>query len=210
MIKVLIIDDHPVVIEGLTRALQSHAELEIVAHTATAEDAFDIVAELAIDVILLDINLPGTDGIEACKILKKHNPGVKVIGLTTYDQVSFISEMLRQGADGYLFKNTALDEIVAAVKSVHSGRQYLSVEVNQRLIQKATGRRVNKLFIPKLTRREKEVLDLIAQEFTNQEIADQLFITISTVETHRMNLCAKLNARNTAGLIKNAIKFGMI
>jgi len=161
-------------------------------------------------VVLLDINLPDMDGIAVCKIIKQQNPGVRVIGLTTYGQVSFISEMLRQGADGYLFKNTTLDEIIKAIENVFAGDQYLSEEVSKRLISKATGQKTNSRFIPKLTRREKEVLDLIAQENTNQEIAEKLFITISTVETHRMNLCAKLNARNTAGLIKNAIKFGMI
>ncbi len=210
MIKILIVDDHPVVIEGLSTALQSNPDLDISAHASTANQALAVLEDTPIDVILLDINLPDMDGIETCKLIKKKYPSIKIIGLTTYNQVSFISEMLRQGANGYLFKNTTLEEIITAVKSVFQGDQYLSEEVNQRLINKATGKRVSHLFIPKLTRREKEVLELIAQKYTNQEIAKELFITISTVETHRMNLCAKLNARNTAGLIKNAIKFGMI
>ena len=210
MIKVLIVDDHPVVIEGLMTALRSNPDLQISAHASHGKQAIDIVRSSDVEVVLLDINLPDMDGIEVCKILKKESPGIKVIGLTTYGQVSFISEMLRQGADGYLFKNTGLDEIVTAIKTVQEGHQYLSAEVSNRLINKATGRRTASHFVPKLTRREKEVLDLISQEYTNQEISESLFITISTVETHRMNLCAKLGARNTAGLIKNAIKFGMI
>ena len=210
MINVLIVDDHPVVIEGLATALTQSPDIHIVDPAHDAEEALSIIDANDIDVILLDINLPNIDGMEACKLIKRKDPNIKIIGLTTYGQVSFISEMLRQGADGYLFKNTSLEEIITAIKAVHSGQQYLSQEVSQRLIHKATNQRTRGSFIPKLTRREKEVLELIGQEYTNQEIASSLFITVSTVETHRMNLCAKLGARNTAGLIKNAIKFGML
>ncbi len=119
--------------------------------------------------------------------------------------------MLRNGADGYLFKSTSESELLQAIRTVHQGQQYLSADVNQRMIakaiQKSSGERN---FIPKLTRREHQVLELISEENTTQEIADKLFLSASTIETHRMNLCSKLDARNTAGLIKKAIKFGLI
>lgn len=154
------------------------------------------------DVILLDVSLPYTDGIELCKMLKRLNSYCRIIGLTTFHQVSFIQSMLKHGANGYLFKNTTEEELCEAVDVVMSGKQYLSEEVKDVIIQKSTFSSRHDTFIPKLTRREKEVLELILAEKTTQEIAETLFLSVSTVETHRMNLCTKLGARNTAGLVK--------
>lgn len=211
MINLFITDDHAIVVHGIKQALRVHSDIRIVGGAGTAARTMELLAEHSIDVLLLDVQLPDQDGVALCKILVRAYPKLKIIGLTTFSQVSFITEMLRNGAVGYLFKNTTEEELVKAIRTVYAGEQYLSSEVQQRLIAKATRqKKSDKSFIPRLTRREKEVLDLIMEEYTNQEIAKTLFITVSTVETHRMNLCTKLNARNTAGLVKNAIKFGLV
>jgi len=210
MIRLLIVDDHPIVISGLQNALGEQEDIEVVGHVLNAMETMSWLEKAETDVILLDIGLPDMDGIDLCKLIHKQYPTIKIIGLTTYGQVSFITSMLRNGAQGYLYKNTSEQELAQAIRTVYAGGQYLSAEVNDKLIAKATrSLPKNGQLIPKLTRREKEVLELILSESTNQEIANALFLSISTVETHRMNLCAKLGARNTAGLVKNAIKLGL-
>jgi len=211
MIQVFIIDDHQIVINGIQQAIEKQDDIEIIGTALSAAEGLEWLQQHTADVVLLDIHLPDRDGMEVCKILAKQFPELKIIGLTTFGQVSFITQMLQNGASGYLFKNTSEEELTEAIRTVHRGEQYLSKEVNDKLIAKAMKRKTaSSTFIPKLTRREKEVLELIMEEHTNQEIADTLFLSVSTVETHRMNLCAKLGARNTAGLVKNAIKFGLI
>lgn len=211
MIKLLIIDDHPVVIQGIQNAIRPEADMEVVGTALSARAAIEWLATHQADIAILDIALPDMDGIDLCKYLHRNHPQLKVIGLTTYGQVSFITGMLRNGAMGYLYKNTSETELLNAVRTVYAGQRYLSAEVNEKLIAKAS-RTLPKResFIPKLTRREKEILDLIVAERTTQEIAESLHLSTSTIETHRMNLCAKLGARNMAGLVKNAIKWGLV
>lgn len=211
MIRLFVIDDHPIVINGIKQAFQTHDSIEIVGCAMEGNEALNWLAQNEADVILLDVNLPGKDGIELCKIIKKQYSNLKIIGLTTFSQASFITGMLRNGANGYLFKNASESELTEAILRVYAGKRYLSEEVNEKLINKATQQSAgNRGFIPKLTRREKEVLELIVEECTTQEIAKKLFLSVSTVETHRMNLCAKLGAKNVAGLVKNAFKFGLV
>lgn len=211
MIRLFIIDDHPVVITGISQAVGSHPDIELAGHAHRGEEALAWLAANRTDVALLDVNLPGIDGIELCKTIKKHYPEIKIIGLTTFSQASFITGMLNNGASGYLFKNTSEKELTEAILSVHAGKRYLSEEVNEKLISKATKQASAKTgFVPKLTRREKEVLDLIMEECTTQEIAERLFLSVSTVETHRLKLFTKLDAKNVVGLVKNAIKFGLV
>ena len=211
MIQLLIIDDHPIVIQGIENAITKETNVEVAGTALNAEQAIKWLSANHADVILLDIALPDMDGIDLCKYIHKNFPASKIIGLTTFGQVSFITSMLRNGARGYLYKNTSEEELVNAIRTVHAGQQYLSREVNEKLIAKAA-RTLPKResFIPKLTRREKEILELIIAENTTQEIADLLHLSVSTIETHRMNLCAKLGARNMAGLVKNAIKLGLV
>lgn len=210
MIKLFLIDDHPIVVQGIQNAIHPEKDIEIVGAALNAKEAIQWLEANDADVAILDIALPDMDGIELCKYLNKHHPALKIIGLTTFGQVSFITSMLRNGASGYLYKNTSEAELIEAIRKVYEGKRYLSQEVNEKLIAKAS-RTLPKResFIPKLTRREKEILDLIISENTTQEIAEKLHLSVSTVETHRMNLCAKLGARNMAGLVKNAIKLGL-
>lgn len=211
IIKVILVDDHKIVLNGIQETLLEARDIKVV---ATALSGAQLIANLELhpeaNVVILDINLPDIDGMELCKKIKKTHPKIGVIGLTTFSQASFIAQMLRNGANGYLFKNTSEEELLQAIRAVHAGSQYLSQEVNRKLLMRAMSKKASdKTFIPKLTRRETEVLQLIIEEHTNQEIADKLYLSVSTVETHRMNLCSKLDARNTAGLVKKAIKFGL-
>ena len=211
MIRLFIIDDHPIIINGLSMALSKYKDIQIAGTALSAADALDWLAEQEADVALLDIALPDMDGIDLCKKIHKRHPKLKIIGLTTYGQVSFITRMLQNGALGYLYKNTSEPELIEAIRKVYNGEKYLSREANEKLIAKATNSRPQRnSFIPKITRRELEVLELIVSENTTQEIAEKLFLSSSTVETHRMNLCAKLGARNTAGLVRNAMKLGLV
>jgi len=207
IIKVGILDDHQIVIQGIQSALINNTSIKVVSAEIIKERIEPFLHEL--DVILLDINLNDVDGIELCKKYKLEYPTLKIICLTSFLQVSFIKAMLRNGADGYLFKNATTEELIEAIHCVHKEQRYLAKEVNDLLIKDGLdNNKKSRFFIPRLTRRETEVLDMIIDELTNQKIAEKLYISLSTVETHRMNLSAKLGAKNTAGIVRNAIKFG--
>lgn len=210
MIRLLVIDDHPIVIDGLRQVFQETDDIQMVAEALSGVDAKDCLSTQEIDVIILDISLPDTNGMDLCKYIHAHYPHIAIIGLTTYEETSFISRLLRNGAKGYLFKNSPKEQLIEAVRTVATGDAYMSQAVNEKLIAKALNKRPQGGFIPKLTRREKEVLELIVEELTTQEIADKLSLSVSTVETHRMHLTSKLGARNTAGLVKNALLYGLI
>ena len=209
LIKVGIVDDHPVVVKGIRTILDPHKHIEISCEVNTGPDLMNWLQGNEADVILLDIDLPGMDGIDICEVLTREYPTVKTIALTAYKQFSFIKSMIWNGAKGYIYKNTSEKELVKAIETVHSGQEYFAEDVYRKLVFKNKAKE-RQNFIPKLTRREKQVLELVFAERTNPEIAAALFISVSTVETHRMNLCAKLGARNSAGLIKHAIKFGFL
>ncbi len=208
MTKVFIVDDHKILIDGIIQTLREKPDIEIVGFALSGKDAIEILTKVEADVVLLDIQLPDIDGIDLCKILHKQYPTLKIISLTSHYQASFISAMMKNGAAGYLFKNTDSTELLTAIEAVMAGKTYLSPDVQKQMFD--PGRAGKNEFIPRLTRREKEVLALILKELTTQVIAKTLFLSVSSVEKYRMTLCDKLDARNTAGLVKNAIKFGLI
>jgi len=208
-IKVLIVDDHQVVLDGLSRMLENTEVINLVGQAMNGPDALDFLLKNKVDVAIIDINLPGMDGIELCKNIFITHAGIRVLALTTYNEVSFITNIIKCGASGYLLKNTTGEELITAIKTAYSGEQYLSKEVRSTLISASFGNK-KESFIPKLTRREKEVLKLIMDEMTTREIAEKLFISVATVETHRLHLLNKLGARNTAGLVKIAIQKGLV
>ncbi len=209
MINVLLVDDHQVVLDGLQRMLGQNPGIEIVGEATNGYDALKLIETLPVDVALIDINLPGMDGIELCKAILKIKPHVKVLTLTTFNEVSFITGIMKTGASGYLLKNTSKEELIEAIETVYRNKQYLSREVRDKLVSSSFGKE-DTAFIPKLTRREKEVLKLITDELTTKEIAEKLFISKATVETHRLHLLNKLGARNTAGLVKTALQKGLV
>lgn len=203
-ISVFIIDDHYMVIEGIRSLLVNEPGIEWQGHATTATSALAYLKQnTAPDIILMDINLPDKSGIDLCKEVKLAYPTAFIIGLSTFNQQSFVQKMLDNGASGYILKNADKEEIVDAIHLVIKGKTYLSHEAAQSL----KGSSNNQII---LTRREKEILELIAEGLTNNEIAQQLFISISTVDTHRKNLLTKFDTKNTASLVKKAIQLQLI
>jgi DNA-binding NarL/FixJ family response regulator len=202
--KVFIVDDHYMVIEGIRSLLQSEKNIEWAGHASNAASCLAFLQQQQPDVILMDINLPDKNGIELCKEVRQKYPAVFVIGLSTFNQQSFIQKMMESGASGYVLKNATQEELMEAIDAVAAGKTYLSDEAAQSL------RKNNSAEVPVLTRREKEVLELIADGLTNNEIAQKLFISVTTVDTHRKNLLAKFDARNIASLIKTAMQMQLI
>lgn len=208
-INVFIVDDHQVVLDGLSSILSRFEDVNLMGQAMNGLDALEFLGKNNVDVAIIDINLPGMDGVDLCKAIKTNHPDYKVLALTTFNEVSFITRIMKCGASGYLLKNTSGEELIEAIRKAHAGEQYLSKEVQATLISSSFGKK-EESFIPKLTRREKEVLKLIIDEMTTKEIAEKLFISVATVETHRLHLLNKLGARNTAGLVKTAIQKGLI
>lgn len=204
-IKIFIVDDHQMVIEGIHSLLQNEPSIVWVGHATTALACTDFLKRQTADVILMDINLPDKSGIELCAEVKAAFPEIYILGLSTFNQQSFIEKMLQSGASGYLLKNATKEELLEGIQTVMKGKQYLSFDAATTLRQIPLPSN-----LPVITRREKEVLGLIADGLTNNQIAQQLFISVATVDTHRKNLLAKFEAKNIASLIKAAVKMGII
>ncbi|MCU0396981.1 MAG: response regulator transcription factor [Cyclobacteriaceae bacterium] len=199
MIKVFIVDDHPMVIEGMRSMLQQLQDVEVCGFAMNAASCVGYFVNNTADVVLLDINLPDQSGIDVCKALLKRRPAVKIIALTNFDQLTYLQSMKDAGAKGYLLKNSSLDEIEKAILEVSAGKEYW-------LGKESLSKRLSDQNKMMLTRREIEVLKLIAEGLTNHEIADKLFVSDSTVDSHRKNLISKLNVKNTAALVRTAIE----
>lgn len=210
MIKVAIADDHLMVINGLKIMLEHSSEVEVISSSINSNELLEALTTMQPDVLLLDIQMPGTSGLDICPVITKQYPSIKIIALTNFEQSHYVKQMIRNGAMGYLLKNTDQETLVEAIKTVHSGQQYIDNHIQKLLLEESISGRKASIFEIPLTKREKEILKLIAEERTNQQIADSLFISLRTVETHRLNLTQKLNIKNTAGLVKEAIKRGLI
>lgn len=199
MTRVFIVDDHPMVVEGIRSILLQMSEIEVAGHAMSAASCLGYFVNNTADLILLDINLPDQSGVEMCRTLLKRKPEVKIIALTNFDQLTYLQSMKDAGARGYLLKNSSNDEIEKAITSVMSGREFWLGKDNVReSIQDH-----NQML---LTRREVEVLKLIAEGLTNHEIAEKLFVSDSTVDSHRKNLISKLQVKNTASLVRVALE----
>ncbi len=201
--KVFIVDDHYMVIEGIRSLLQHEKAIEWMGHATNAASCLSFLQHQLPDVILMDISMPDKSGIDLCREVREKYPSVFIVGLSTFNQQSFIQRMLDNGASGYVLKNATQDELMEAIELVAKGKTYLSDEVAQVLRKQDDADIV-------LTRREKEVLELIAGGMTNNEIGEKLFISPSTVDTHRKNLLAKFEAKNTASLIHIASRMQFI
>ncbi|MBE2231453.1 MAG: response regulator transcription factor [Chitinophagaceae bacterium] len=201
--KVFIVDDHYMVIEGIRSLLQAEKGIEWSGHAQSAASCLAFLRREQPDVLLMDINLPDMSGIDLCREVKQLYPSVFVIGLSTFNQQSFIQRMMENGASGYVLKNATQEELTEAISLVSRGKTYLSDEASHAL-------RDNTHQPVVLTRREKEVLELIADGLTNNEIAQKLFVSVTTVDTHRKNLLAKFEAKNIAALIRTAVKMQLV
>ncbi len=206
-VQVFIVDDHPMVVAGLRALLDQLENMEVAGSATNAFDTLPFLQNNKVDVILLDINLPDVNGIDLCKRIKKEFPAIRVLGISTFSDRSYISRMINNGASGYLVKSASAEEISEAIQTVLRGRLYLSLEMEHLL--NATSA-IPTGILPVLTRREKEVLRLIADGLTNNQIAEKLFISPLTVDSHRKNLLTKLNVKNTASLITTAFEHQLL
>lgn len=201
-------DDHAIVRDGIVSLLAKEQAIHVVCTASGGYEVLEIISKNEIDVCLLDINMPGLDGIETAKIIRQRKPETRIIMLTTYNDREIISELVHAGVSGYMLKNSDKEELVEAINKVMRGRHYFSDEVEKIILEGLTEKK-NTEVIP-LTDRELEVVQLLAREYTNDEIAAELHISYRTVETHRKNIMQKTKSGNLAGLIKYAYSKGLI
>ncbi len=208
MIRVLIVDDHEMIRNGLSSLLRGEPDIHVVEMAQNGAEAVEICATKEIDVALMDIMMPIMNGVEATRLIREKSPATKVLAVTINDEPRFIKEVLQAGASGYILKHSTKDEIIRAIKDVAASKQHFSTDVLDKISSEFT--QSGKSRGPMLTKKEEEVLRFIAQEFTNQEIADKLNCGIRTVDTHKRNLIKKLEVKNVVGLVKYAIKMGVV
>ena len=210
-IRVALADDHQLFVDGLRSLLHPVENIEVVGTANNGRELLKLLEHLPVDVVLLDISMPEMDGKEACQRVKASYPNIKVLMLTMFASKRDIEELMRAGADGYMLKDSDTSELARAIETVHRSGSYFSHEVSATFIkgtlapeepQPATDIR--------LTEREQEVLNLIVHEHTAQEIAEKLFVSASTVITHRKNLLRKFDVKNSAGLVRQAIALGIV
>jgi len=205
MINLLVVDDHPLVIDGITTMLQDVGYIKIAGAAKTAKAALAFLEEHPeTDILLLDINLPDIDGLRLCGLVRERNKTIRIIGLTYVNEAGIITQLIKQGANGYLLKNMERQELMTAIDQVMDGNIYLSKAANEKIIQQLQALDLPGKTLPALTRREKEILQLLSKGFTSHEIAAKLFLSTFTVDTHRKNMLQKFNVHNTQALINVA------
>lgn len=209
-IRILLADDHAVVRAGLRMLLSADAELQIVGEAETGAEALRLAAELEPDVVLMDISMPDLNGIEATRRIKAAHPDIAVLALTMHEDDQYFFEMLAAGASGYVPKRAAPNDLITAIHAVQKGGVFLFPSVARALVQDYLQRSTSGSSFDALTEREREVLILIAQGRSNQEIADQLVISIKTVNRHRENIMAKLSLHSRVELVRYALEKGLI
>lgn len=216
-IKLFVVDDHPIFIDGISGLLKDTPGFSIIGSANNGQELLEKIASNQPDIILMDINMPVMDGIEATKEVKRLYPNIKVIMLTMFNEIRFIKELLEIGAKGYVLKNISRDDLVKAIETVHSGKPFLDSAVQEKVITSMSSVDEEEIdekeadsMVQNITSRELEILQLIALGLTSQDISTKLFISKNTVETHRKNLLAKLNVKNTASLLKFAYKKGLV
>lgn len=202
--EILIVEDHPVVAEGLQKLLTESKTAKMVPAVQSGEECLRVLEHFSPDILFLDINLPDISGIDLCKKILARWPGIHIIALSSYSSKTVIRKMLDSGAGAYLTKDADSSEILAAISSVMKGESYCNQQVKAILSDSA------RESLPLLSARELEVLRLIAEGYTNNEIAEKIFISPLTVDSHRKNMLLKLGARNTAALVRLATLNGLI
>lgn len=212
MIHVLIADDHTMFVDGIESILKDEKGIHVAGRCFTGGDVIKFVGDHTVNLILLDVNLPDISGIEVCKKITDKYKDIKVLAISMYNEESYVSEIVNNGALGYILKNTGREELLNAIRTVNRGENFFSREVSETIMKATINRRNAEKTpqLPKLSRREKEIVKLIVDGCSTQEIADALFISIKTVESHRSNLLSKLNARNSTALVKIALENGLL
>ena len=216
-IKVLVADDHPVVRDGLRATVQmsqtqDHDDIEVVAEASNGHEVLEIAETTPIDVFILDIKMPLLNGIETASRLVRMKPSSKIIILSTHDSRFFVEKALKAGARGYILKESSTDEILKAIREVHSGKVFLSPAVTQYIvdgfIKKAHPGEKGPTLVT-LTTREKEILQLLAEGYASRDIAERLFLSLNTVRVHKKNIMQKLDVHSQVDLVRYAIKEGI-
>ena len=209
-IKVLLVDDHPVVRKGLQSCLANRENLKVVGEAADGLEAIQKVKELDPDVVLMDINMPGMDGLAVTETLRKNSPRTRVLVLSVHDTRDYVMRIVKAGARGYVLKDAPPDELVLAIETVHAGEAYFSASVARLALNQYVAESDSNSPLARLSEREREVLIEIAEGRSNKEIASNLSIGVRTVETHRERIMRKLEIHSVAGLTKFAIANGMV
>jgi DNA-binding NarL/FixJ family response regulator len=214
MIKVLVAEDHTIVRKGLCALLYTESDIEVVGEAENGRQAIEMAEELNPDVILMDISMPELNGMDATRQLKKKYPDLKILILSMHSNEKYIFETLRAGASGYLIKRSAPTDLIKAIHAANKGESFLSPSVSKKVIDNFVQHKAEENNEPRglnrLSNREREVLQLIAEGHTNREIAIQLFVSAKTIEAHRANIQKKLQIIGTAELTKYAIRKGLI
>lgn len=208
VITILHVDDHPMVLKGMKALVETFDNIKIVASVNDSFQALEYLKKNEVDLVFSDISLPDVNGLDLVKRLRKEYPKLKIMAVTTYNDMGFLTQMIKNGANGYLLKSANIEDIQDAIKVVMSGGTYIDRQLGT-VGSDFLSSKVNKN-VPFITSREKEVLELISKGMKNQDIANQLFISITTVNSHRNNLLLKFNVSNTAALIRIAVENKLI
>ncbi len=213
-IRLLLADDHAVLRSGLRLLLSEQPDMEVVGEAADGEEAIEKTRELNPDILLLDITMPGIGGLDALDRIKKECPQVRIVVLTMHDDESYMERVMASGGSGYVLKKAADTELISAIRAVHQGGVYLHPSMTRALVNQlqrrsAAQERQSRLE-SKLSEREREVLKLIAEGYTNKEIADMIFLSVKTVETHKAHIMDKLELRSRAELVRYALDNGLL
>ena len=209
-VRIGIVDDHQVVINGLTTMLSNFDTLEVVYTSTQSTEVIRQLEDVAIDVLLLDIQMPQLDGIELTKMITKCFPSIKTMVFSSFENSHYVKQAIRNGAVGYLLKNADHQTISEAIEQVMKGETYIDRTVEKMMVKESITGHKQSSFEAVLTSRESEILKLIAEEYTNQQIADMLYVSLRTVEAHRFNLTQKLGIKNIAALTKEAQRRGLL
>ena len=208
-IRVLLADDHTLVREGIRMCLEALGDIAVVGEAANGQEAVERALGLEPDVVLMDISMPVLSGIEATARIKKERPTVQVVGLSMYDNEEYVTRLLQAGASGYVLKRSAATELAAAVRAAHEGEAFLYPSIARRVIDDYLRRLDRAPATAGLTPREREILGHIVEGLTNREIAERLTLSVKTVENHRTNLMAKLDAHDRGQLVRAAERLGL-
>ncbi len=204
--RILLVDDHAILLDGIKNLLEKEDNVRVVGQVESAEKAIEFLKTHEIDIMITDFHMPGMDGLALVNTIRKIHPQIKTIILSMHDETHLVKEILRAGVNGYVLKKDTHKELLAAIQEVRNGRVYLSNDINKLLINNLQNPEEGRL----LTDREREILKLIAREYSNKQIAEELFISERTVETHRKNIFKKTSTNSLVGLIKFAYANNLI
>ncbi len=210
-ISVSIVDDHPLATTGVSSMLEGHEHIVVKGVYHSAASLMDGLAVFSPDVLLLDILIPGQSGKALAPVIKQQYPSVKIVVLTSLDAPAMVSSMMRRGCSGYLLKDTDRQNLITAIETVSAGKEFIDPSLKEKILAHVLHLDQDKdNVIPEITKRELQILKLIAEENTTKEISEKLYISFRTVENHRYSLLQKLDVKNTVGLVKIALKLGLV